>query len=579
MIVNVQTITKFELLPNEILIECFEYLNVVEMFHSLDQLNYRFNKLIRYTQSHLDFRNIQKLTCDHFCGKMLSEQDIKKQIYSLHLANKNTYYPIQSFISLFPLDEFVHLRSLTLTNVTRNNLKQLKPKLSLLIELRSFRMIESEDKQNEIFSALPMSQLQTLMVPHLPQDLKLIYQFSSITKLTISRCTFYELYQILSNSSKLHYLKVRFVSENKCNMQTENVRFPSNLEKLIIMRFYGTFDDLVIILNQTPNLKSLTINVNYQIDTIDADQWEQFIISSLPHLTIFRFKFECYHNDQKDDIHEIFKQFQSDFWCRQHHWYTEYSLSKHSASIYTIPSLLVTYLLMSPTNRYCNESMNKTDVFNNVKNSIIVYPDIITKQCEYHFSSVTSLILGHPSPFIDSSLLGLKHIKHLKMVVNLCNIKHLSIASCCKLETPFLLIELLKEARQLTSLSIDPNILLSLFNDDESCKYLNNMIKTLDICMYDIDSLIRFDKMNQFCKVFSNIEQFKCTINQRTFLFFLLKHLSKLSYMNIYSEKSTFRDELTQLEEELQKLDIKIITEFYDETFTNLFIWISRDLH
>jgi hypothetical protein len=41
---DTQTIMKFELLPNEILIQCFEYL----IFHSFDQLNGRFNHFIRH---------------------------------------------------------------------------------------------------------------------------------------------------------------------------------------------------------------------------------------------------------------------------------------------------------------------------------------------------------------------------------------------------------------------------------------------------------------------------------------------------------------------------------------------------
>jgi hypothetical protein len=38
---DVQTIVKFESLPNEILIQCFEYLNGSDIFYSFDQLNSR----------------------------------------------------------------------------------------------------------------------------------------------------------------------------------------------------------------------------------------------------------------------------------------------------------------------------------------------------------------------------------------------------------------------------------------------------------------------------------------------------------------------------------------------------------
>ncbi len=48
----------FELLPNEILILCLEYLKPYEIFSSFDRLN----KLIRNNQFQLTFENIQKQT-------------------------------------------------------------------------------------------------------------------------------------------------------------------------------------------------------------------------------------------------------------------------------------------------------------------------------------------------------------------------------------------------------------------------------------------------------------------------------------------------------------------------------------
>jgi hypothetical protein len=137
---------KFELIPNEILIECFEYLNALHIFHSFDQLNYRSSTLIRSVPLYVDFRNIHpRIICDQFSMKLLSDQETRKQIYALHLSNKDTCYSIQSFLSLFSLDEFLHLRSLTLTKVTRDNFEKLKTRLPLVTELVSFGLID--DKQ------------------------------------------------------------------------------------------------------------------------------------------------------------------------------------------------------------------------------------------------------------------------------------------------------------------------------------------------------------------------------------------------------------------------------------------------
>jgi hypothetical protein len=115
---------KFELIPNEILIDCFEYLNALHIFHSFDQLNYRFSTLTRSVPLYADFRNIhQRIICDQFSMILLSGQETKNQIYALHLSNNDTSNLIQSFLSLFSLDEFLRLRSLTLAGVTRDNFK------------------------------------------------------------------------------------------------------------------------------------------------------------------------------------------------------------------------------------------------------------------------------------------------------------------------------------------------------------------------------------------------------------------------------------------------------------------------
>jgi hypothetical protein len=51
---------KFELLPVEIFIECFQYLNAPDIFYSFDRLNNRFHTLIRNIQLNLNFQQLKK---------------------------------------------------------------------------------------------------------------------------------------------------------------------------------------------------------------------------------------------------------------------------------------------------------------------------------------------------------------------------------------------------------------------------------------------------------------------------------------------------------------------------------------
>ncbi|CAF4348799.1 unnamed protein product, partial [Rotaria sordida] len=70
---------------------------------------------IRNLTLHLNFHYIRKSLFGQFCTKMLLESQIKNQIYSMNLSSEGAYGQIERFLSLFSIDKFPHLRSLTLT--------------------------------------------------------------------------------------------------------------------------------------------------------------------------------------------------------------------------------------------------------------------------------------------------------------------------------------------------------------------------------------------------------------------------------------------------------------------------------
>jgi hypothetical protein len=183
-----QVVMKFELLPNEILIECFEYLNAPDIFYSFDQLNYRYYKLIRTIPLHFNFEYVRKSIFDQFCTKILSTPEIKTQIRFLHLSNKNTYASIKTFLSFFSLSEFTHLRSMTLTDVKEDEVEQLKPMLPLIQELTCFRLLRSGNYTKELLSVVPISKLRTLSVPKLYPILTSKHEILPIKNLTIPAC-------------------------------------------------------------------------------------------------------------------------------------------------------------------------------------------------------------------------------------------------------------------------------------------------------------------------------------------------------------------------------------------------------
>lgn len=217
---------------------------------------------------------------------------------------------------------------------------------------------------------------------------------------------------------------------------------------------------------------------------IDADQWEQLITSSLPYLKKFKFIFTSHIGIDNEIIINKFKRFQSDFWQKQHHWYTEYILGKCSAFIYTIPYVSHKYELKSDTAPYSNQLVNSSHAFYHVTDLILPYKHI-TENCSYYFSNVKSLIIKDSCSNYDitNSRIGKEHVDSLGRIINLSNLRHFGTASPYKIETGLVLLELLSHTPHLLSLTIHPDQLI-LFH--QLPKLLN--IKVYAIAMINPDN-------------------------------------------------------------------------------------------
>ncbi|CAF3696680.1 unnamed protein product [Rotaria sp. Silwood1] len=583
---DLTNIMTFELLPNEILIKCFGYLNAIDIFHSFDQLNSRFNKLIRIIPLYLSFENVRKRIFDQFCKKILLNSEIKNQIISLKLSNINTYGQIDGFLSLFSLTEFSNLQSLVLNRVKITNLEKLQSILPLISKLDSFCLI---DYNYNLSSILPSGKLQLLAVSKFTHHFNHILKTYSIINLTISKCSLNELYELFSYIPMLKYLNIHnvwtyfegYISKNNT---ISNRRCAINLQKIIINNFQHEFQDFKIFVEQTPNIKCLTICSNDKT-MIDAYNWQTLITTSLSYLISFKFKFIYSRKDDGDDnnnntIIDKFEQFQSNFWQDQHFWNTEYVLDKNLAYVYTIPYISDTYMLTPYTNRYCKKSINTLNIFNNVTN-LILYEKIIRDKCEFYFSNVESLTLENVTDTLEYNnnyFLCVEHVQFLKTIVNLINLKHLNISSKCNIDVSPVLLEILKQSLQLSSLTIDLFALSILFNNDELCRHLNKMINKLDVYKEYDDKLNEFHTITKLCQVFSNLEQLKCNIRQLDSLLFILNNLSKLSFLCVVVSQI---DEhfIDQFKHELLKLNVMHEIEYDYSTHgmckVDICIWIS----
>jgi hypothetical protein len=500
---------KFEFLPNEILIECLEYLNACEIFYSFDQLNNRFNQLIRHIPLYIDFENVNKSMFNEFCTKMLLDSEIKNQVY------------------------FVTCSSRTLN---------VKIKIADLFFFK----------------------LQTLSISKLDSVSLNTHQTSFITKLKLSEYYLIEFEQLLVHTPMLKYLYIRhmyYAKDNNMNQPFEN-RCYAHLKKLVVNNFYSTFEIFVLFIKQTPNLKHLSISDSDAVDMIDADQWEQLIRSSLPYLTVFKFIFDNLSHEEIPDIMTKLKQFQTDFWQHEHQWFTESAETEDFVSIFTIPYFKNTFKLSPNGKRYHNNLKKYVDAFQNVT-ELKLYTEAITDKCQYYFPNVTDLRL-----ISDNHIrLTIEHIEYLKKMVNLFNLKCLDISYDNKIsiDLPAFLI-LVKEAQQLLSLTIYWNSLASFFANNELCSYLNKMIKTLYIYNDECGSLDNYYDTEKFCEVFSNVIYLQFENGHEDQLLFLFNRLPKLVTLAADWKSNKKSGNCDRFKNRIQKLNLiyDINTELYD---------------
>ncbi|CAF1258033.1 unnamed protein product [Adineta steineri] len=313
----------FEFLPNEILFQCFQYLNVPDVFHSFDKLNLRFSKLIRNIPLYLNFCQMKKSLFNHFCQIILLNSEIKQKIIYLQLSNDGTHGQIEHFLSLFSLNTFLNLRSLSLIDLNENNIKQVLSILPFLSKLYSFSFTGTNI---ETLKTISKSKLRILTVRYLEFESTSINQTTiiGITSLTItdSQLDNSKLFKLFEYVPMLKYLNIQTLANSEMNKHNELKTNANYLKTFIINDCKVIFGHLILLLKYTPNLKIFSIFIMSDIYMSDGIRWQKLIESSLKYLTIFKFYFQEKKSENLIEKLNKFQQFQNDFWHKQHQWYT-----------------------------------------------------------------------------------------------------------------------------------------------------------------------------------------------------------------------------------------------------------------
>ncbi|CAF0840070.1 unnamed protein product [Adineta steineri] len=325
--------TLIENLPNETFYEIFDYFDIYEIYVSFSNLNQRFQQLINSSSLLLKI----KFDC------LYVEETFTKNYQQIVHLNKNRIFSIQvpssdytyQIISSFNFDSsFTCLESIDFNVDEPKLLTLLIPKLMCLPRLFSLNInLESDQKDfgdiYQLIFKLPKLKYIKLAVEHSDQfdttvslPIATNQQISPIGHFIIDHeCAFHDIFNIISYIPHVRHLK--FVNLINKNERIEDIKpiMLSNLTHLSINAdeiSFNKFKTFIINLNSKLKVLSLTTLME-DIDYLDANLWEEFIVTHLPQLDQFYFKYSAHF--EKNYKTEMYlgkrDQFISPFWINR----------------------------------------------------------------------------------------------------------------------------------------------------------------------------------------------------------------------------------------------------------------------
>lgn len=338
-----------ESLPNELLLDLFQYFSTIDVLHAFFNLNTRFTELlITYFQTYLfDFQSTSKQNFDSLCHDYLPI--FSTHIRSIRLSeNDETPQAIERFYAHgWSFGKFPHLKILHLDQA-HSIIRLLDDRFTQLTHLYLTRFVIDDQIDDSSKIACLLEQLPNLICCHLDlTDNDELY--SCIGKIHSPKlkslslrdldCSVKSLCRLIPSTSSLQSLEVS-ISETLNPLWRPSIYFPSM--KTLIMNFSGSLDSLTSLLETMPHLVRLRIDLtkNY----IDGDQWEFLISHYLIHLKTFQLKMVTFlpnRNDIEEQIDVLLFSFSTRFWLEEHRWFIQCDWSSNENSsmvnVYTLP--------------------------------------------------------------------------------------------------------------------------------------------------------------------------------------------------------------------------------------------------
>ncbi len=361
--------TQLESLANEILLNLFEFIPPLDLFHTFSGLNSRLNSLIFvcFRNYRFDFRSISKQDFEIICRVYLPL--INDQIIYLRFSDDDDT-PTQSIDFLshkIKLSQLTYLRSLTFHCIRSHpNVDELFfisiPNLHHLTHLKFVDCHFKSDSYEH--STQLINQIWSLP--------KLIYCYWDVMLYRGARFVVPTIVSLSLECLYIHYITWKFDRLISLMEKTPNLQYFSTTANFWYQR---DVDDHA---NKTPPLSMnlamrklklsrissprIMINTLYRMSNLsyldiqtdfiylDGHQWKELIINYLPKLKIFRSVMSYSLDNTKNkeyEIDQVLDTYRSPFWIEEHQWYMGCLWSSYnddrSICLYSLPFCFQNY--------------------------------------------------------------------------------------------------------------------------------------------------------------------------------------------------------------------------------------------
>ncbi|CAF0799686.1 unnamed protein product [Adineta ricciae] len=528
----------FELLPNEILLDIFEYFNGIDLLRIFYGLNCRINMVLheRFPTCTVDLHLVSKRYFDILCRSHFPT--MSKYISSFHLSDsEETPRQIELFLSsLSSFQELSQLKILSISYLRSHAiLTQILQgcfQLSNLTQLtfsNCYLQDDCVDFQsiiNQIWSLEKLTHctlgiaVKRQCVFCTPTVISSTLKSLSFEKLLIELKQINQLFEFTPNLQRLSLSVLSFVDSQ---YQPAPLPTVTNLNIHSVVKCDAS--NMSRLLENLPNLQQLSIDLSCEI--VNGNDLETIISNHLPKLETLRLKMKMVLSPQQDPVarfQTLFNSYRTAFWIDERRWFVRCLTSARRFYVYSISKIFEENIPLT---------FNSTD------------PHDDERDINYALMKISSYEMLSATMFSNAYFTKLKEL-HISLPIderfwtatpNLNQLQTLKIMSHTHTFRSQVQA-LLKRTPNLYRLSIcqqEPTILAtSLF------KYTNASIRELDLldmsCCFDKQDCLKLSlsPLGEQCEKLSVlVADCQCIIS-------LIENMSKLRVLNVRCRDEQF---------------------------------------